>query len=157
VYKIKFQDNYNRFFAAYPCISAPVTGLDIAAGSLTPGAVYEITAVGTTTTAQWVTAGVPVGITPAVGVTFLCAATSAGNGTAKAVGVSGIASMEVVGDPNTTLAPQPATAQGGYVVVKFLAATDASTTTLVATDPAEGSRVSVAIYLGNSSVLTQGE
>lgn len=158
IYKVQFQDNYYKLYAMGHSIKAPVTGADVAAGSLTPGVVYEITALGTTTTAQWVTAGVPVGTTPAVGVSFLAAATSAGTGTAKAIGVSGITSIELVGDTNLQLGPQGLNAgQGGYAIVKCLGATDASTTTLIATDPASGSRVQLDFWLSNSSVTVQGE
>jgi hypothetical protein len=158
IYKIKLQDNYYKFYGMRHWLKAPVTGADVAAGSLTPGTVYEITALGTTTTAQWVTAGVPVGVTPAVGVSFLAAATSAGTGTAKAIGVSGIATVEVVGNTDTQLNPSgEANTIGGYVIVKCLGATDASTTTLIATDPAQGSILGLEFYLSNSSVVVQGE
>lgn len=156
VYKILFQDNYNKLFGVEAFFKAPVTGSNVLATALTPGVVYEITALGTTTQANWVTAGVPSGTTAAVGTSFLAAATSSGNGTAKAVGVSGIASVEVVGLSNTQLYSSTV-GQGGYIIIKTLAATDASTTTLVATDPASGSIMYLQIYLSNSSVVVQGE
>lgn len=155
VYKISLQDNYYKFFGISSFIASPLSGSNVAATALTPGVVYEITALGTTTTANWVTAGVPANITPAVGVAFLAAATSSGNGTAKILGVSGIAAIEVVGDPNVTIAA--AGGSGGYVVVKCLGATAAGDTTLVATDPASGSNLQVSLYLSNSSVLVAGE
>lgn len=159
VYKIKLQDNYNKFYALYSSVIAPVSGAAVAAGSLTPGVLYVIDTLGTTTTAQWVTAGVPVGITPAVGVSFVALAISGGTGTAKAVGTSGIIKVETVGLPDTQLGPiGPATGViGGYIIVKCLAATAADNTAMIATDPAEGSTVSLAIYLSNSSVVVQGE
>jgi hypothetical protein len=156
-YRIKLQDNYTKFFAAYGCVSAPVSGSDVAVTAITPGVVYQITVLGTTTTAQWVTAGLPVGLTPAVGQTFLAAATSAGTGQVKVIGVSGISGVEVMGASNVSLALQPASAQGGYIDFQCLGATDASTTTLIPTDPASGSLVSVSLYLGNSSIVVQGE
>lgn len=155
IYKIAFQDNYNRLYGMEAALQAPVSGSNVAVTAISPGTVYQITVLGTTTTAQWVTAGVPVGVTPAVGVSFLAAATSAGTGQVKILGASGIASVELVGDSNTQLSPiNPI---GGYVVVKCLGATDASTTTLIATDPANGSKLYLQFYLSNSSVVVQGE
>lgn len=160
IYKVQFQDSFYKLYEMNWSLKAPVTGSDVPAGSLTPGVVYEITALGTTTTAQWVTAGVPVGITPAVGVSFLAAATSAGTGTAKAIGVSGISAVELVGSTNLQLAPWGSgvvAGQAGYAIVKCLGATDASTTTLIATDPAQNSQLYLSFLLSNSSVLVQGE
>lgn len=157
VYKIKLQDNYFKFYGMDATFKAPVTGSNVLATAFSPGTVYEITALGTTTTANWVTAGVPVGITPAVGVSFLAAATSAGTGTAKAIGNSGISAVEVVGLSNTQLGPVGAGNQGGYVVIQTLAAMDATTTTMIPTDPANGSILYVSLYLSNSSVVVQGE
>lgn len=151
IYKILLQDNWNAVYSVVGSALAPVTGSDVAAGSLTPGVVYVITALGTTTTAQWVTAGVPVGIAPAVGVAFLAAATSAGTGTAKAIGASGVNTIEAVGLPSTTIAPSGIGSPGGYVIIKCIGPTDASTTTPIAVDPASGSTIAFQIYLSNST------
>lgn len=157
VYKVKFQDNYYKYFGGFAQMIAPVSGANVLATALTPGVVYQITALGTTTDAQWVTAGVPVGITPAVGVSFLCAAASLGTGTAKILGASGIQCVEVIGTSANQLNPIGNGNMGGYVIVKCLGATAAGDTTLIATDPADGSTVQLAMYLSNSSVVVQGE
>lgn len=157
IYKIQLEDNYNRFYGAWANIQAPVTGAGVALGSITPGLVYQISSLGNSTTANWVTAGVPTGITPALGVVFKAAATSSGTGEAKLLGVSGVSAVEILGDTDDQLAPVGAGSAGGYVVIKCLGATDASTTTLIAKDPAEGSKMYVNIYLSNSSVMVQGE
>ena len=156
-YKILLQDNYYKFFGLSSFVAAPVSGSDVAVTAISPGTVYVITAVGTTTTAQWITAGVPQGITPAVGVTFLAAATSSGTGQAKVVGVSGIAAIEVLGNPSTTLNPIGQGSPGGYVVIQCLGATGAGDTTLIPADPASGSNLQFSLYLSNSSVLVAGE
>lgn len=150
-YKIKFVDNYNRYLGMNYDIWAPGSGSDVAATALNPTSVYAITALGTTTTANWVTAGLPVGITPAVGAVFLCAATSSGTGTGQVVLAtgSGLNHIEVMGDPNKTLFPVGT--QGGYIVIVCYAATNSSTTTLAVTDPANGSKLSLEIYLSDSS------
>lgn len=58
------------------------TSSAITAGSFITGIKYKIATLGTTTQAQWETAGVASGTTAAVGVTFTAAAVGAGNGTA---------------------------------------------------------------------------
>lgn len=157
-YKIKLQDNYFKFFGMEATLQAPVTGSDVLVTAITPATVYQITVLGTTTTAQWVTAGVPVGVTPAVGLAFLAAATSAGTGAVKAIGNSGINHVEVVGVTNTALNPSgQSNTIGAYIIVQTLGATDATTTTLIPTDPTNGSTLYLQFYLSNSSVVVQGE
>lgn len=151
IYKILLQDNWNSVYSVIGSAYAPVTGSDVLATALTPGTLYVITALGTTTTAQWITAGVPAGITPAVGVAFLAAATSSGTGTAKAVGTSGVNTVEAAGLPSATIAPIGIGSPGGYVIIKCIGPTDASTTTPIAVDPANGSTIAFQIYLSNST------
>lgn len=159
-YKVKFQDNFNKFFGLDSWLEAPVSGSNVAVTAIAPGTVYQITVLGTTTTAQWVTAGVPAGITPAVGVAFLAAATSAGTGQVKILGSSGISAVEVVGVTNTQLSPGQylgSPYQGGYVIVKCIGPTASGDTTPIATDPADGSLLGLKFYLSNSSVIVAGE
>lgn len=157
IYMIKFQDNYTKLFGASATIQSPVSASNVAVTAIAPATVYQITVVGTTTTAGWVTAGVPAGITPAVGVAFKCAATSTGSGQVKVLAASGISTVEITGVTNTQLYPSGVANQGGYVILSCYGATDASTTTLVPTDPASGSQMYMSFYLSNSSVLVQGE
>lgn len=110
-YRLQVTDNFAKLLQFRAAAQSPVTGGNIAAGSLSPGSVYQITALGTSTQANWVTAGVPTGITAAVGVTFLCAATSSGNGTAKLLGSSGITAIELLGSNSNMLNNSPA---GGF-------------------------------------------
>lgn len=149
LYQIKLQDNYNRYYMGGWGFVSPVTGASVNDGSFVTGTQYIITAVGTT---DWLAAGLPAGITPAVGCTFKAAgAGGAGTGTAKAVGSSGIFALEVVGDTNLMLAPAGQANQGGIVTIKCLNASGA------ATDPAAGSVMGLTFYLSNSSVMVQGE
>lgn len=157
-YKVQFQDNYYKFFGAGHWIQAPVSGSNVAVTAISPGTMYQITVLGTTTTAQWVTAGVPAGITPAVGVAFLAAATSLGTGQAKILGNSAILDVQVIGSTDTQLGPQPYAANhGGYAIVQCLGATAANDVTLIPADPASGSVLGLSFYLSNSSVVVQGE
>jgi hypothetical protein len=103
---VNLSDNYNRYLAGFSGQASPLSGsnLVMSVATLTVGAPYVITSLGSTTTAQWNTAGVPSTITPAVGVAFIAAsATNSGSGTVQAplsTG-SGIDHIEVIGDPNT--------------------------------------------------------
>lgn len=101
---------------------------------------------------DWQGVGLPKGLTPTVGQSFIATSTGSGGstGTVIAAGVSGIVSMEVIGDPSQSFAPQP---QGGsahvgaWVLVSFLGATNSSTTTLIPTAPAAGSVVGMSFYV----------
>lgn len=152
-YRIRLQDNFARLLSLQVGVQSPVSGAAVAAGSLTPGVVYQISSMGTTTQAQWVTAGVPSSITAAVGVVFLCAATSAGTGDAQALGASGVASVEQLGSSINMLNSQPySNNQGGYVDFQCLGPTSASDTTPIPVDPASGSALQISILLNNSKV-----
>lgn len=103
----------------------------------------------------WTGVGVPVGVTPAVGVSFI--ATSVGvstgggsSGTVEAVGVSGIGSIEVVGNPNVSFAPQPVGGSahvGAWILVQLLAPTSSSVTTPIPTAPASGTTIGLSFYV----------
>ena len=152
-YRIQLQDNYAKIIMVNARMQSPVSGSDVAAGSLTPGLVYQITALGTSTQANWVTAGVPAGITAAVGVVFKCAATSSGTGTAKVLGASGINTVEMIGNNQNMLNNQPFLAgSGGYVDIQCLGPTASGDTTQVATDPVSGSGMYLQILVNNSAV-----
>ena len=78
--------------------------------------------------ADWQAVGLPKGLVPTVGQSFIATAQGAGSSTglAIAVGVSGITSMEVVGDPSQSLSPIPQGGSpnvGGWVLVQMLAPT----------------------------------
>lgn len=97
---------------------------------------------------NWQAVGVPAGIVPAVGVGFI--ATSAGQsshggstGLVIAPGVSGIDSIETIGDPNLSLAPIPMGGSpntGGWLLLQFLL--DG-----VVTAPANNSVIGLTLYL----------
>lgn len=163
---VNFEDNYNKYiFGNYEIVS-PVTGsaINISTGSsLTAGVPYRIVTLGTTTTANWVTVGVPTGIAAAVDLTFLAAATSgSGTGTVKAIGVSGISTVEKCGNPNLSLISTGGSiignsGPGNYLLLQCLAATNSSTTTLIPTAPAAGSFIRLKFVLNNSVLTNQGD
>lgn len=154
VYRIQLQDNYYSFLHLNASmIGQAVTGSDIDPNAGAVGTLYEITAVGTTT--NWVTAGIPSGITPAVGQVFaLAAAPSAGNGTVKVSVRSAISSIQLAGNPNSGfMQKQPFQAgSGGYITIATLGPTAADDTALIPTNPASGDIVLVDMLLNNSSV-----
>ena len=91
-----------------PLSGSPVT-------STTAGHAYVIVSLGTTTAAQWLAAGLPAGVVPAVGASFIAIATGAigGTGAVEVPSSSGIMSIELVGDPNQSSAPS----SGGAIVI----------------------------------------
>lgn len=114
---------------------------------------------------NWQAVGLPKGVLPAVGASFVATATGqstggGSTGTVLALGVSGITSIEVLGDPNQTLGPIPMGGSpnvGGYILVQFLGATSSSTTTLTPTAPAANTVVGMSFYLESKNVIIAGE
>lgn len=152
---IQLQDNYNRSLSGFDARVSPVSGTPLTA--TTSGTAVIIVSLGTATLAQWRAVGLPLGITPAVGVAFVPTASATIGGSAAveiaaALG-TGVASIETLGDPNTTIAPDPTQNQGfgAYVILQCRDYAGA----LVA--PADGSVISISQYLSNSSILVQGE
>lgn len=158
---IQLSDNYNRSFSGFDAIVSPVSGsaLKIDNSALTAGVAYIITTLGDASVAAWHLLGVPMGVVPAVGVSFIAASVGAGSNTsssrvmATAAAGSGIASIETVGDPNLSINPDPSQNQGfgGQIILQCRDYAGA----LVA--PANGSVISLAFYLSNSSIIVQGE
>lgn len=125
---IGLTNNFNYFLGMRGTVAAPATNTSTT--STTANVVYTITALGTTTTAQWRAVGLPTWLTPAVGQTFVAIATQAigGTGSVGTAGVTNIGGISVVGDPNQTIASSTiATSGGAYVVVQFSALTASGT------------------------------
>lgn len=160
---VRLSDNYNRFFAMDFSIRAPKSGSDVKVdnSAMTIGAMYVITTLGNTTAAQWITLGVPSGVTAAVGVSFIASLTGvagqANTSTSKvqiaASTGSSVAAIELLGDPNLSIAPL-ASANQGYGAQLILQCRDYAGA-LVA--PVDLSVISLKFYLSNSSVLVAGE
>jgi hypothetical protein len=144
VYRAQLQDNYVGGLAYnWEAISGP-TGAAIAGGSFVAGTLYKIASPGNTTTAQWVTAGLPAGLTPAIGQAFVALGAGAGTGTVQAVGNGGISAVEVVSE--NMLNPVGLNkGLGGYIVFKTMSSAFA----LV--DPVNGAKLSMTFILSNST------
>lgn len=152
---VQLQDNYNRSFSGFNSIVSPVSGTPLTA--TTANTPVTIVALGTATLAQWRAVGLPTGITPALGASFVPTA-SATIGGAAAVEIaaatgSGVASIETLGDPNATIAPDP-TQNQGYGAQIILQCRDYAGAIVA---PADGTVISLSLYLSNSSVTVQGE
>lgn len=152
---VQLQDNYNRSLSGAHAIVSPVSGTPLT--STVANTSYIIVALGTATAAQWQARGLPRGITPAIGAAFVATSSGAIGGSAAvevaAAAGSGIASIETLGDPNATIAPNP-TANQGYGAYVILQCRDYAGAIAA---PADGSVISLQLYLSNSSVLVQGE
>jgi hypothetical protein len=102
--------------------------------------------------ADWQGVGLPKGLTPTVGQSFIAKATGSGSstGTAIAVGVSGILTTEVIGDPNLSFAPMPqggSPFSGGWILVQFLGPTSTSNPTPIPVAPTTNSVVGFSFYV----------
>lgn len=160
--QVNLQDPYFKYYGGSHQISGPVTGSAINISDstvLTIGSMYEIVTVGTSTVANWVAAGVPVGVVPAVGVRFVAAITGAGTGTGtvKAVATSGIYGIELMGNPNLTIPKNALVQTGGILFLGCVGPTNSSTTTSILKAPTTGSLIHLVMNFSNSSVLVGGE
>lgn len=152
---IQLQDNYNRSLSGFNAIVSPVSGTPLTA--TTAGTPVVIVSLGTATAAQWQAVGLPKGISPAVGVSFspTSSATIGGSAAVEIAAAAGSAvmSIETLGDPNLSLAPSPSANQGfgGQIILQCRNVSGAIAA------PADGSVISISMYLSNSSVSVQGE
>jgi hypothetical protein len=96
---------------------------------------------------NWLSVGVPPGVVPAQGVSFIATASGDGGhstGTVIAPGVSGILNQEIIGDPNQSIAPIPmggSSNVGSWLLLQFLNDADALTA------PANNTGISMTLYL----------
>lgn len=158
---VQLADNYSGYYVAGASITAPSSGsaVKIDNSAMTAGVAYVITTLGDATAAKWHTIGVPAGITPAVGVTFIAASNGGAGNTltsrvmTSAAAGSGVASIEMLGNPQLSLNPDPSANQG-YGASFILQCRDYAGA-LVA--PATGSVIHIKLLLSNSSVLIGGE
>lgn len=148
---IQLKQNFNVFLGMDYVILSPTTGAALT--SVVTNTTYVINALGTTTTAQWNAVGLPKGFTPAVGQSFVATATQAigGTGSVKVQTVSGIMSIELIGDPNASISnTNIATFQGAYLMAQFL------NTSGVATAPTASTVIDLRLYFDRSSVTIDG-
>lgn len=156
---VNFQDNWNYYYWGTAGFVSPLSGTPISistGSSLTVGSAYTIVSIGTTTTAQWVAVGLPIGTVPVIGATFIASATSgAGTGVVETSTSSGIDHIEVLGDPNTTITSNAATifgtSSGSYMILQCLNGSGALTA------PANGTVIGLSFFFSNSSIQVKGD
>lgn len=159
---IQLQNNFNAFLGLRSGSIVPptATSTKIDNSVLVIGQAYVISVLGNSTAAQWHAVGVPAGVTPAVGVSFIAITVGAGANTSTSrvqiPGVSGITSMEVIGNTNVNISTSVAAYAGQIVILQFTAATSAGVTTPIAVAPATGSIVSMSLLFDGSSVTIDG-
>lgn len=161
---VQLKQNFNKFLGITgQCFSPPsATSTKIDNAALTIGQAYTISTVGNSTTAQWVSVGLPNGIVPAVGVSFIAIATGvsgAPNTSTSRVsipGVSGVSSIDVVGNPDLNVTNNVASFAGEWVLLQFLGATSSSVTTNIPVAPLAASVVNLSLFFDGSSVTIDG-
>ena len=152
---VQLADNYNRYLSGFSGEVSPIGSSVTTTTSATPAV---ITSLGTATAAQWIAVGFPsqylnsaTGL-PTVGAAFIptSSATIGGGATIAPPTYSGIDHIEIIGDPNQTIASVQPQIVGAQLVMQCMFEG-------VLTAPANGSVISLAFYLNNSSVQVAGE
>lgn len=155
---VQLQDPYQRLLGFDYSIQSPNSGSDVKIdnSAMTAGVAYTITTLGNASAAKWIAIGVPRGVTPAVGVSFIAASNGGAGDTltsrvqAVAAAGSGIDSIELVGSPDASISPDPADSQGFGAQLIF-ACRDVDGAIAA---PATDSVISMKLYLSNSRVNT---
>jgi hypothetical protein len=151
---VQMKNNFNTYLGGFNGFVSPVSGtpINVTTGT-TAGLLYVIVSLGTTSLAQWQKLGVPLGVTPAVGVSFFAPLTTTATGTGAievpATAGSGITSMEAFGDPHLSNTSSIAQYDGQYINLSCFA-----NGTLTA--PANGSTIGMSFFFDASSVTIDG-
>lgn len=147
---VKFAKGYAGMLSHAFSLKSPLSGSSInVTTGVTGGLVYIITALGTTTAAQWQALGLPTNVVPAVGQSFVAPATVTGSGTGtiqvQANTGTGVLHLENVGDASLNANTSDGT--GGTMILAVYAATSSSVTTLKPTAPADGSGIGLTFQM----------
>jgi hypothetical protein len=151
---IQFKNNFNYYLGGFSGFVSPLSPSNVVINStsLVLGQPYVIVSVGSSTLADWQAVGLPQGFLPTVGQSFIAikSGNGAGSGLVRAPLVSGINSVEVIGDPNQMLNNSNiATNAGAWLLVQFLS-------NGVPTAPVDGSIVGMVAQFDGSSVSIDG-
>lgn len=145
---VKLSNGYKGFLGYTSSVQSPISGTPISISSgVTAGQIYTIQSLGSTSTVNWNSLGLPAGIVPAIGVAFIASASISGVGTGTvevplATG-SGTVALELVGSSTLDVGGSA----GGWIYFQFLIPTNSTTTTLKAGVPADGSIVNMSLSL----------
>ncbi len=157
VYQVTLNNNYNRFLGCNMTASG-ISDTHVAIASLSNGASYVITTMGTSVQADWVLAGMSPNVTAAVGVAFTAvtaASGSSGTGYASPQITSAANQIVTYGDPQTTIAASAL--NSAYFYIQTLAPTDSTHTTLIATTPSDGTFIKGRVFLRTAAQRGAGE
>lgn len=146
---INLNAKYASYIGGYSGFVSPVSGTPInVTTGVSAGLAYIITSLGTTTAAGFQALGLPVGANAVVGASFVAPAnaTATGTGTIEvpAAAGSGCQVIDIIGDANQAVGDNV----GAQVIARCLAATNSSTTTLVATAPADNTVIGMRFVMG---------
>ena len=146
---VQFKNDFAKYLGGFSGFVSPPTGSALT--SFVVGHPYTIASVGNSTQAQWQAAGVPAGVVPVANLAFVAAATSVGGtGTAFAVGTSGVASLEVIGDTNQGVTSNISVYSGQWLIAQFLNGSAALTA------PANNTVVGMSSLFDRSTVTIDG-
>jgi hypothetical protein len=155
---VELTPQFSGYIGSYDAFLSANSGSSVSISSgLTANQVYTIITVGTSTAANWQAIGLPVGVTPAVGVSFVASTSSAGTGTgtvqAPLATGSGVYKIEAIGSPVAT-SDVGVTGYGSYIMFQALGATSSTSTVFKAVAPADGTIISMHLqYLPTASSL----
>lgn len=159
---VQLQDPYSRIYTGGNAIVSPIgasTKIDNTA--LTVGVAYTIIVVGDASLATWQSVGVPKGLTPAIGLSFIATSTggsanvSSSRVAPTAANGSEVLAIETVGDTNQAIAPS--ITKQGFGAQIILQCRKSTTDHSAIVQPADGSVISLSFLLSNSSILINGE
>ncbi len=129
-FAIQLKNNFNYYLSNLWSARAPGSGSDVKIdnSALTAGVVYIITTLGDASLAKWLSIGVPPGVTPAVGVSFVATAVGTGSNVltsmVQVAASPGIYGIEMVGNPGVMLSSSNIASNGGaWVYGRFVAPT----------------------------------
>ncbi len=148
---VSFNTNFNYFVGVRGSVVAPATSTSTT--STTANVAAIITALGTATLAQWQAVGLPAGMTPAVGQSFIATASQSIGGSAHVgvAGVSNVAAISLVGEPNSMVANSAISSNGGAQIMLLLQDFAGA-----AVAPTAGSIVRLEFVYDGSSVTIDG-
>lgn len=131
---VQFKNNFRYYLGGFSgFVSYVQTSTKIDNSVLTIGQAYVISTLGNSSLADWQSIGLPQGIVPASGVSFIATAVGvpgeANTSTSRVMlpRPSGVASLEVIGDPNSMNTTAIAPYAGKIILAQFLAPSFAGT------------------------------
>lgn len=161
---VQLQDPFARLLEYDFSITQQPNGtpVKIDNSAMTAGVAYTISTLGNASAAKWLAIGVPAGVTPAVGVSFIAASdggsvnTSTSRVAPSAAAGSNIFSIEMVGNPTLSANPSVQTQGFGAQLIMECRNDSSSDAPAIAT-PATGTVICLRFLMATSSTTINGE